>query len=196
MLFWFGILFLAYTSNWNLRYSRVLATKETDKNHHCHNIEWLIYWFIANSSLFTLTLWHEMPTIKKLPHIIDIFSIFVSVWVLFHFISTLLRIRKCNANKNLQNDIKMFYDCRKSDENRSRKHFTQCLRTRLCAHDTLICLFYDGESYDSNLPKTYFHRWYRKFMLLFICYVIERIKAINSRLLVHFLLVNLKTKNQ
>lgn len=27
---------------------------------------------------------------------------------------------------------------------------------------------------DKQFAKTYFHRWYRKFMFLFICYVIEK----------------------
>lgn len=31
---------------------------------------------------------------------------------------------------------------------------------------------------DKQFAKTYFHRWYRKFMFLFICYVIEKM-AIN-----------------
>lgn len=47
----------------------------------------------------------------------------------------------------------------------------------------------------SNLPKTYFHRWYRKFMSLFICYVIERTKkTINCEIFSRRL--KLEKKNQ
>lgn len=44
---------------------------------------------------------------------------------------------------------------------------------------SFLLRYIEAESCDKQFAKTYFHRWYRMFMSLFICYVIERKKAIN-----------------
>lgn len=58
----------------------------------------------------------------------------------------------------------------------NKKFFPLCAwRNFFIFFSSLCCLCHEC---DKQFAKTYFHRWYRKFMFLFICYVIEK-TAIN-----------------
>lgn len=70
----------------------------------------------------------------------------------------------------------------------SHKMFIQCFNSSsFCACSPIWYFILEGLR-DKQFAKTYFHRWYRKLMSLFICYTIERksYKLEKTQLLLNF----------